>query len=79
MPLTSHPNSNMQQGRILPRRIFPPGTQQPSGQPGQQFRRPMPQQQPPQNKGTSTQVKKPEEKSKNELDDVLKKLKDMGK
>jgi len=75
MPLTSHPNP---QGRILPRRIFPPGQQpmQPQPQqPGTQLRRPM--QQPTQNKPQIN--KKPEEKPKNELDDVLKKLKEMGK
>ena len=63
MPLTPHPNP---QGRILPRRIFSP---QSSGAP---VRKPFAPQHYPANK-------KPEEKSKNELDDVLKKLKEMGK
>ena len=82
MPMTTYPNMNPQ-GRILPRRIFPPG-QQPiqsqqrtPQQPGQgtQLRRPI---QPPQGKGPLIN-KKPEDKPKNELDDVLKKLKEMGK
>jgi len=63
MPLTSHPNP---QGRILPRGILPPQSSRP------QIRRPISLQHP-------TINKKPEEKPKNELDDVLKKLKEMGK
>jgi hypothetical protein len=84
MPLTSHPNINPQ-GRILPRRILPPG-QQPTGPP---MRRPIYPQSPPPNKPSAgnvppgkrsaQQTKKPEEKSKGELDDVLKKLREMGK
>jgi hypothetical protein len=64
MPLISHSNPS---GRILPRRIFPPS--QPSRAP---INRPVSSQHAPINK-------KPEEKNKNELDDVLKKLKEMGK
>ena len=48
---------------ILPRRIFPPSSGPIQGAPHRRL--PL--------------KKKPEEKSKNELDDVLKKLKDMGK
>jgi hypothetical protein len=101
MPLTMHPNP---QGRILPRRILPPG-QSPTQQPPQSrfpfrgavssstpattpgiSRPPQPSQptQPakpatPSTTTTQQPPKKPEEKPKNsELDDVLKKLKDMG-
>lgn len=78
MPLTSNPNP---QGRILPRRILPPGQQQqrpfmrgpitPSNKPSTGNV--------PPSKSTTQQTKKPEEKSKGELDDVLKKLREMGK
>ena len=65
MPLTSHPNP---QGRILPRGILPPQ----SSSPRPPIKRPISSQRP-------TINKKPEERPKNELDDVLKKLKEMGK
>ena len=97
MPMTMQPTP---QGRILPRRILPPG-QQPSG-PTQQTRFPMrtvgqpisgqsptqpipvpkpilPGQTKPSTPKPST-PKKPEEKSKGgELDEVLKKLREMEK
>lgn len=85
MPLTSYPNP---QGRILPRRILPPGQTQ---QQQSEFpvRRPIYPQSPPPSKPSASNVpagkittkktKKSEEKPKNELDDVLKKLRDMGK
>jgi hypothetical protein len=104
MPMTMNPNS---QGRILPRRILPPGqgqpmhsSQQPSRFPirgaavsssasaatpgisrGPQTSQPAQPAKPVTPSTTTTQQppKKPEEKPKSsELDDVLKKLKDMG-
>lgn len=104
MPMTMHPNP---QGRILPRRILPPGqnpavSQQQSRFPmrtmGQPISHPQPTSQVPLNRtapqpqykpsqpaapGKTPQPsytpKKVEEKPKNgELDDVLKKLKEMG-
>ena len=97
MPMTMQPTS---QGRILPRRILPPG-QQPSGPPqqtrfpmrtmgqpisGQSPTQPLPVPKPTftgQTKSSTPQPstpKKPEEKSKGgELDDVLKKLREMEK
>jgi hypothetical protein len=104
-----HPNP---QGRILPRRILPPGQngppgqnpqqrlqmRRPMGQPGQPGQSPNPAQQSsmsrtnmpaqgkpvqpsqsPQSTPTGTTPNKPVEKPKNgDLDDVLKKLKEMG-
>jgi hypothetical protein len=54
--------------RILPHRIFPPSAGPHVSHP---IRRPMP--------GNKPSIKKPEEKPKGELEDVIKKLKEMGK
>jgi hypothetical protein len=64
MPLPFHPNP---QGRILPRRIFTP--QSPAEVPVHK----------PFSPQSSTIKKKPKEKSNDELDEVLKKLKEIGK
>ena len=80
MPLTSHPTT---QGRILPRRILPPSQQQ---HPGFPIRRPITSQstqaaqpaQPVKSTPPQQPAKKPEEKP-NDLDEVLKKLKEMSK
>ncbi|MFH1503675.1 MAG: hypothetical protein ABIE36_03385 [Candidatus Diapherotrites archaeon] len=58
--------------RILPRRILPPHSGTPSGSRPMPVRRPL-------SRGKVSPIKKPEEKPKNELDDVLKKLRDIGK
>lgn len=63
------------QHRILPRRIYPPSAGHPTGSRQMPMRRPVPGKIP---EGKAP-PKKPEEKSKGELDDVLKKLRDMGK
>jgi hypothetical protein len=64
MPLTSVSPSLNPQTRMMPRRILPSPARPP-------MRRPAPIHRP--------QIKKPEEPKKGELDDVLKKLKEMGK
>ena len=64
MPLFPHSNTHR---RILPRRILPPQTSR------DPIRKPLIPQR------SSPTSKKPKEKPKNELDDVLKKLKEMGK
>lgn len=64
MPLTSVSPISHPQARMMPRRILPSPTKPP-------MRRPAPIHHP--------SIKKPEETKKGELDDVLKKLKEMGK
>jgi hypothetical protein len=83
MPLTSHPTA---QGRILPRRILPPGQSQQQNT-GFPIRRPITSQstqasQPittRSSQSTQQPTKKLEEKPKGDLDEVLKKLKEMSK